>query len=163
MSPLRLSILLAAPSLALASCVPGGAGTPPTPRPTPRVTISRDINKLGRVIGLPRRPLSAVWQQKQIGDGNFGPSDYTIKAVMQFAPRDLQSLTASAMKRAKPKPGTISVEPWFPHALRQMAQSKNGLRAQSLDPSDFAKMSFLQGELWRIEGTDYLLVSLFTN
>ena len=161
MSPLRLSVLLAA--LALASCVPGGAGTRPAPRPTPRVTISRDINKLGRVIGLPRRPLSAVWQQKQIGDGNFGPSDYTIKAAMQFSSRDLRAITASAMKRSKPKPSTIAVEPWFPQALKQMTQSKNGLRAQKLDASDFTKMSFLQGELWRIEGTDYLFVSLFTN
>ena len=163
----RFSLLLAAPLALLCSCVPNGpAASSPAPRPAPGSTfpVSRDIDTLGKSIALPRRPLSAVWQMKQMGDGEMGPSDYTIKAVMQFSPRDLQALTARAAKRAAPRPGTISLEPWFPQALKKKAEkSKNGLRAQSLDPSDFYKMSFIQGKLWRIEGTNYFFVSLFTN
>lgn len=163
MSPLLLSILLAAPMLGLASCVPDGPAAS-SPAPSTTFAVSRDINKLGQIITLPRRPLSAVWQMKQIGDGNFGPSDYTIQAVLQFSPRDLQALVASAARRAPSKPGAIAVESWFPNVLKQKAaKSKNRLRAQRLDPSDFTDLSFNQGELWRIEGTNYLFVSLLTS
>lgn len=159
----RFSLLLAAPMSLLTSCVPDGPAAS-SPAPSTTFPVSRDINTLGKSIALPRRPLGAVWQMKQMGDGEMGPSDYSITAVMQFSPRDLQAITASAAKRAAPKPGFISVEPWYPHTLRkQAAKSKGRLKAQGLDASDFYKMSFIQGELWRVEGTNTLVVSLFTN
>lgn len=158
----RLWVFLAVPLAS--SCIPNSGSTPAAA--TAKVStspLSTDIGKLGRSIALPRRPLSAVWQQTTMGDGSFGPADYTIQAVMRFSPRDLQALTASATKRAPARPGVIPVQPWFPDPLKNKAKSKGGLRAQSLDPSGFTKMSLIHGEMWRIEGTNTLFVSLFTS
>lgn len=162
----RFSLLLAAPVSLLTSCVPDGPAAS-SPAPSTTFPISRDINTLGKSIALPRRPLVAVWQMKQMGDGEMGPSDYSITAVMQFSPRDLKALTVSAAKRATSGKATtekISVLPWFPEALRKKAATSKGfLKAQSLDPSDFYKMSFIQGSLHRIEGTNSLVLALHTN
>lgn len=151
-------------ALLLASCVPRSAA--PSPAPRAALPVSTDISKLGRAIALPRRPLQAVWQQEQIGDGSMGPSDTRLTAVMLFSAADLKRIAHAPSIEAAPPHSEAQVEPWFPAALQKKAApnvgGKRTLRCARLVPDAFFKSSLIHGDLLQPEGTNYLILSLYT-
>ena len=161
----RLSLLLAAPAALLSSCLPHGAAASNS-APGTTSPVSRDINKLGQSIALPRRPLNAVWQRKQIGDGEMGPSDYAITAVMQFSPRDLKWILDSASSRGSHRAVQVPLASWYPAPLQKKAARNNSgnlrLQVRNLSAFDFEKLSLRNGSLFHVVGTNYCVLSLST-
>lgn len=161
----RFSLLLAAPMSLLTSCVPDGPAAS-SPAPSTTFPVSRDINTLGKSIALPRRPLGAVWQMKQMGDGEMGPSDYSITAVMQFSPRDLKWIVDSASSRGSHRVVQVPLASWYPAPLQKKAVRNNSgklrLSVQNLSAFDFEKLSLRNGNLFHVVGTNYCVLSLST-
>lgn len=135
--------LLAAASLLLllvssVSCRQSGSG----PRAVPNASasqslaspVSRDVDRLGRNIRLPRRPVSVVWQVTARGSGGGdrgvpGPTDYTLTAVITFRSQDIKAIVAQAARR----PGNtalITPPPWFPAHARKYLALRNGYWAR---------------------------------
>ncbi len=144
-----------------------GCRTPPVPPAAPPVAAVRtDVAGLAALVTLSRLPLATTWQQTRIGDGNFGPSDLRLVAVLQFSPNDAKFVETTARQSAQPRSEEIEVLPWFPATIRQGAKrGSNGalvLRGQSFKPDAFARMSLQNGKLVRVEKTDFFVLSLFS-
>jgi hypothetical protein len=73
-----------------------------TTRESSAVSVDRRIELLGKIVTLPATPVEVWFEQVPIGTlGGFGPTDYTLIAVLRFARDD----TATIMRAAEPRPG----------------------------------------------------------
>lgn len=160
-------VLPTACGLLLASCKPqAGTAATPVSAPVTSSAPSTDIAGLSQLVTLPVPPLAATWQSTRVGDDNFGPSDLQLLAVLRFSPQNADKVVALARKREAPRKGELEVQPWFPVALKQNAkrgaQGQLVVRGQRLNADDFAHLSLRNGFAFRVEGTNVIVLSLFS-
>lgn len=146
-----------------AGCTPAPKTSPPTPV-TAAAKVRTDVAGLGRLVKLPRPALSAMWREQQIGDGNMGPSDLRVLAVIQFSEKDARQIEMTARKQGAARQEEIEVLPWFPASIRKSAQrSADGRlvwRLDKLSGSQFAHLSLSQGFVARVPNTSFFVLSL---
>lgn len=155
---------LVAAGLLVVGCKP--ASTPPPPPVTSPPVVSPDLKGLQRLITVPRRPVSVMWEYTQIGDGNMGPSDLQVLAVIQYTPTDADAIEKAVRKQGGMRKGEVTMRSWFPINLRKKSVSGNDgsrvLRGDKLDASTFAHLSLQNGFAMRVPDTPYFVVSLST-
>lgn len=128
-----------------------------------RGALVRDsVNFLDQNIALPQPPTRVTWQMLPHNPDkatNAG-TDWRLIAVLEFEPAATDAIVAAAASRAAPaddRPRDSEV--WFPDAVKDAMRSHAQI---ALDASDFYDGLYDRGFLWWIEGTDYLLLELYT-
>ncbi len=125
---------------------------------TEAVTVSTDIEALGRLIRLPARPQEAWWQTQALGEaGGLGPSDWLLVAVLRFAPDAARPLLAGAAQTQLP-PGDFP--DWALARVLGGGPGESEARACAIDP--FAKPPLLDGACFHLAGADLFLLRLHT-
>lgn len=132
--------------------------------------ISGDIQALSQQIPLPVQPQEVIWQQRKLGAENStipGPSDYQIVAVLRYNEADAKKLVEKAKDNSGdiPAEGSIEVEPWFPEAVKKLAQKDeedNVVTGARYNPESFMRSPYSNGKLIRVGKTNYFILKLFS-
>lgn len=165
LSQLRF-VLIAGLATTSMACVPrASAPRSLVPTKAPGAAVRSDIAGLARLIRLPIRPVAVSWQYTTIGNGEMGPSDARLLAVLQFSARDAAKVDALLRKQGTPTTGAVDLQSWFPPALASQAVPRGGqlvLRGQRFGADDFARQSLQNGSAFRIGKSPFLVLSLVT-
>jgi hypothetical protein len=160
------SALVCANALLLGAGCVSASKTPPSAPVTVATKVRTDVAAMGRVVTLPRPALSAVWQEQQIGDGNMGPTDTRLLAVVQFSAKDAKQIEVTARKQSPRPKEELEVLPWFPASVRKVAHPNAGgrlvLLVEKLNVSQFAHLSLSNGFVARVPKTAFFVLSLYS-
>lgn len=137
--------------------------------PTP-ADVSRDIEALGKTIGLPVRPRAAVWNAQKLGNANNqvpGPTDYRLVAVFEFDEAGVKTLLE---KIGETSPAAaVRIENWFPEELKKAAETSKSnaandpeLEGKKYDADLFLRSPYTNGTLTRIDQTNYFVLRLLS-
>jgi hypothetical protein len=138
--------------------------------PESAATPSQNLDELARVVNLPLRPQTAVWQRKRLGGNQVsdipGPSDWNLTAVLRYSDEDAEKVAAAAAKHETAAPDEAEIEEWFPAELRKLAEDSattpKTIAGQRYRADDFRRAPLLSGSLIRIGKTGYFVLRLFT-
>ena len=113
-----------------------------------------NVEELGVLINMPFEAEDVVWK-------DF-PEQKKVVAVLRFSPADAYKLVQNAEKFRKPNSVTVGSENWFPPEL--IAQSdlsgNNTLKGTSYAANEFFQPPYNEGQITRIEGSDYFVLEV---
>lgn len=121
------------------------------------------------IIKMPFEPEETVWREDAMSSRNsnnrkFSPDDKKLTSVLRFAGQDVGKITAQAETYRKSSPTEINTEDWFPAEL--IAQSElsgnETLKGNVYAPTDFIQPPYVDGDLIRIENSNYFILELYT-
>jgi hypothetical protein len=119
--------------------------------------MNQDVKGLSKLINLPRPPKAVWWQTYDVGArSGMGPSDWGLRAVLQFDPKDLNHI----LENSPPQEGSLSQD--YLQELHVFFPEKVKLQEPVYNPSVFARSPLLQGVMVRIESSNKILLILHT-
>lgn len=129
--------------------------------------MERDLQKLAKLITLPRPPQDVWWQTVQAGEPGFGSTDWSLVAVLQFDPEDLRAILTESpllpegdvptLNRALLFGGSPEV---FQSRLVEVGPGLFRLPSPARGPDLFVRSPLLDGYLVPVtEDTVFLLLS----
>lgn len=138
----------------------------------PGTEPSTDIDALGRLITLPRRPTAAIWRRVRKGSNTRsdvpGPTDYELQAVLTFSNEDAENIVKEAAARERPGDvGTIKKLDWFPAEVKEnLIEEPNSdeyrFKGETYDAGAFAKSPLTHGYFVRVGRTPRFYLYLYT-
>ncbi len=156
--PLSLGVILLAVLLAMNAC----------DAPPKETTMNSDIDKLSRLIELPIQPQKAQWEVIQAGKtGGMGPNDWTLVAILEFAPNDYHAVIDRLRIRPLKQALQLPFLPWYPDEIKMWPHAENSgnylFEGEAASAEPFFSPPLLQGEAIPISNTDALLLVLTTS
>lgn len=132
-----------------------------TASPETVATPNNNIDELSRLVNLPLRPQSVLWELRRLG-GNTnpevpGPTDWEITAVLIYSQSDAEKVAAAAAKIELPVADDLELKEWFPEQIKTAATKINRYRADA-----YFRSPYYNGGLFRFGVTGYFVLQLFT-
>ena len=113
-----------------------------------------NVEELGVLVSMPYEAEDVVWK-------DF-PEQKKVVAVLRFSSSDANKLVQNAEKFRKPNAVTLGSENWFPPEL--IAQSdvsgNNTLKGTSYAANEFFQPPYNEGQITRIDGSDYFVLEV---
>ena len=133
---------------------PNSANNPANSNSTASNSAKTNVEELGVRLNMPYEAEDVVWK-------DF-PEQEKVVAVLRFSPADANKLVENAEKIRKPNAVTLGSETWFPPEL--IAQSdvsgNNTLKGTSYAANEFFQQPYNEGQITRIEGSDYFVLEV---
>jgi hypothetical protein len=117
-------------------------------------TSRTNVEELGVLIQMPFETEEAVW--KEI------PSQKKLLAVLRLSPADADRLVEQAKAHRPPTSVAVSSETWFPPELIAQVDvsGDSSLKGTSYGANDFYQPPYTEGQLTRIDGTEYFMLEM---
>lgn len=115
---------------------------------------SNDLEALSQLVHLPAKPSAVLWQRAIQGSVGFGPTDWSLTAVLDYSPEEARALVAEAKKTGPTDP--LAPE-WLPDELRVDLK-----KAVPLDAQAFRRPPLSGGNVYYLEESSKLVLMLFT-
>lgn len=136
------------------------------------MTVSADVETLGKYINLPSRPIKVFWQTVDITKPSSvpGPTDWSLIAVLTFNEQDLDSILRGSVRSQQMNRPYIQekfVLAWFPLELKKSLASSETpgfwrINQDGYEPDLFEKAPLLHGYFVRVGKTSDVFLYLHT-
>ncbi len=90
----------------------------------------------------------------------MGPSDWELMAVVQFSPKELESIIGNSRLQESESPQKIVAAS---HPMSELLKSHGSVGDQLYSAELFAKSPLLEGFIVQIKGTDKLFIYFMTH
>lgn len=127
--------------------------------------IGDTAEDLKTLINIPFEPEETVWRENKAQGSAGGAASNDRKnltAIFRFSAEDADKLAAKAETHKTPTPTLVQTEEWFPAEL--IAQSElsgdETLKGTGFAADDFVQPPYTQGQIVRIENSNYFILEL---
>ncbi len=113
-----------------------------------------NVEELGVLVKMPFETEEAVW--KEI------PGQKKVVAVLRLSPADADRLETQAKAHRPPNRVAVSSETWFPPELIAQVDvsGDSTLKGTAYGANDFYQPPYTEGQVTRIEGTEYFVLEM---
>lgn len=129
--------------------------------------ITKDnVEVLQTIVNLPLEPEETVWREAVANNQNGGTDSSTnnkkLTAVLRFSAEDASKTASQAEAYKSPTPTQIQTEEWFPAELiaRSELSGDETLKGTSYAANDFIQPPYTDGQIVRIENSNYFILEL---
>lgn len=133
------------------------------------VEVKTDIENLEKQINLPVRPSEVKWTAEVFDNSKGevpGPTDYRLTALLKYDEKNAAELVRKLeAETAEKSPGSADVKAWFPDEVKNQAKTVDGrtyLEGAKYLPDGFLRAPYRNGNLIRIEKTNYFVLNVFS-
>ncbi len=131
---------------------------------------NENAEQLGLLIKLPFEAEEVAWKEQPLSrqDTNspvLSQNERKLIAVFRFSDEESAKLAASLARFGTPANVTLGTEEWYPAELIGQSEfnGESRLRGVSYPADDFYQSPYLNGQITRIENTNYFVLELFSN
>ena len=156
----RIITLFLVPYLLIACSGPANSTTSNTSQTAANQNLENtnaahtNVEELGVLVKMPFETEEAVWKEV--------PNQKKVVAVLRFSAADADKLEEQARKHRQPSAVAVSSETWFPPELIAQVDvsGDSTLKGTAYAANDFFQPPYTEGQVTRIEGTDYFVLEV---